>query len=233
MNQGKSSSFLPIFYILTVVVSISIIQVTEMIAEQNHREEMKKAGKVNKKFSSSKRKKESTAKSKKKKVQKDDLAKDTTLLQAPKDSVVEVADVMSDETYFKNLSESYQAKRTNDKRSRSSRTDLVIRYYKKQKDGDEVYKLRDLGFYIHERPAEQDFDDYASNAIFYGDSVKKEDLMMIAYQLIDNGLKLQSITLSKFHDTWKAHSVEIGTDTTALNQPIFSSASLREQWGDK
>ncbi len=230
--QRNLSSYLPIFYISLVVFCISIIHVSEEISKRRHQEEIKAIDLANKKQKGKKKRKRPDTKIKKEVAKKVD-----TLVQTSKTSIAETKieptkpEKISDEEFFTNLLEK-EVGQGGQKLSARSRTDIVIRYYKKDKDGDRVYKLRNLGFYIHERPAEDDFDDYTSNAIFYGDSVKQKDLILIAYQLIKNGVKLQSMTLSKYHDAWKAHSVEIGTDTTALQDKPLTLGTLRKKWED-
>lgn len=227
MTQGNGSPYKAFAYLLTVTVSLILIHISEVITAHYHQEEIRTIESTKSKAfqKKSKRKKESPNKGLEKKNA------DTLTSKSNVKDTIAATIIPSDSEFFTDLIESYDARRVSENES-ESRADVVIRYYKKNKDKDRVYKLRDLGFYIHERPAESDFDVYESNAIFYGDSVKREDLMLIAYKLIDNGLTLQSITLSKFHDAWKAHSVEIGTDTTALMDPPYNLAMLRKKWED-
>lgn len=228
MAQGNGSSYLAIAYLLTVIASLTLFHINEVITAHYHQTEIKMIGDVSKDVRPIKVKRKAATPEKK-----IDKKKPDTLVtkMTKQDSSSSKKNTFDDSKFFEDLIKAYDAKRTSE-HIPESRADVVIRYYKKSKDNDRVYKLRDLGFYIHERPAESNFGDYASNAIFYGDSVKREDLMLIAYKLIDNGLTLRSITLSKFHDAWKAHSVEIGTDTTALNDPPYNLAMLRKKWED-
>lgn len=232
MIQRNNSSYLPIIYLLTVLLSLFIIHLSEVIAAHNHQVEIRDIEKDKPK--PKKVKKKVTQQAKKTNEQVVEQQADTvgTAPSEPipqKDSTNTGASAISDADFFSSLMEEYYSERKN-ARGRISRTDVVIRYYKKDKDEDKIYKLRDLGFYIHERPADNGFEQYASNAIFYGDSINREDLILIAYNLMQNGIKLQSLTLSKFHDAWKAHSVEIGTDTTSLNKKPFTAAALRKRW---
>ncbi|MEP2026479.1 MAG: hypothetical protein ABJH98_18620 [Reichenbachiella sp.] len=230
MTQRNISSYLPIIYLFAILTSIFIIHLTELIGAHYHQIEIRNIDKKNKKLHTKRpSKKRPVAKISEPRAQKVDstMVPSDTILQ--KELMTEEPLVISDTDFFSNMVEEYYAKRENT-RGRISRTDVVIRYYKKEKDKDRVYQLRNLGFYIHERPAEDDFDDFASNAIFYGDSIKREDLILIAYNMMQNGINLQSLKLSKFHDAWKANSVEIGTDTTALDKKPFTLAVLREKW---
>lgn len=153
-----------------------------------------------------------------------------TKSKAIKKQLVDDRSKVSDKVYFEALLDNYLDTALLKTRP-GSRTDIVIRYYKKAKDEAKVYSLRGFGYYVHERPAELAFTDFESNAIFYGDSVSNQDIQLIAYALVNSGLKIQQIAPSKYHDTWKAHSVEIGSDTTVLNQPVVTLSTIREKWG--
>lgn len=227
MTQKNGSSYLAIVYLLTLFLCIGLIHIAEMRAIKKHQDMIKNAETIEKNTPNKKAKKVY-----KKKIKSEpDTAMTSEEPQTPKDTLASKVSPDPNKDFFSNLMKAYEQNRSAENNTQS-RTDVVIRYYKKSKDGDRIYSLRDLGFYIHERPAEDDFDRFASNAIFYGDSVKKEDLMVIAYHLMNTGVTIQSITLSKFHDAWKAHSVEIGTDTTALKKSPFTLSTLRKKWDD-
>lgn len=228
MTQRNHSSYLPIFYISVVVFSFFVIHLSELANLRRHQQEMRDLEFVER--SKKSKKKSQAKKTKPKKVKPDTIGQVQQTKTIKPDSVATLPKSKSDETFFSELLDEYSKKNGNEGEVISPRTDLVIRYYKKKKDGGKVYKLRDLGFYIHERPSEVVFDNFASNAIFYGDSVKKEDLILIAYHLLNNGVELRSITLSKYHDAWKSNSVEIGTDTTVSNNPVFTLSTLRKKW---
>lgn len=232
MQHGNGSSYKAIIYILLVAFSFLVMHLNLKLKYYYYKQELKNIDiRNNEKMA---QKSAEPQKSTIKRVPKveDTLAVKDEVTEVMNDTAVAVTDEPGDREYFENLLENYKAGISISDGSSQPRKDVVIRYYKKDKDGDRVYKLRELGFYIHERPAEGDFDHFGSNAIFYGDEVTNEDLAVIAYYLIDNGLELQSISLSKFHDTWKAHSVEIGTDTTVLDQPYLTLSSLRKTWRD-
>lgn len=66
-----------------------------------------------------------------------------------------------------------------------------------------------------------------TNTIYYGDSIRKEDILVVAYQLKMAGIKLQAIEHSRFGDNWKSHSIELGTDTTMLKKPELSLDTIK------
>ncbi|GEM_PF-4862778 len=138
----------------------------------------------------------------------------------------ENSDDLSDIDYFREFSRIYREQKLKGVQP-ESRTDVVIRYYQKEKDGEKVFHLRSLGFYIHQRQSSERFDQYASNAIYYGDKVSSEDLKMVAYTLIRQGIDLKTIEPSQFFSDWKAHSIEIGTDDTMENAPSLTISDIR------
>jgi hypothetical protein len=129
--------------------------------------------------------------------------------------------------YFENLLQNYKKDYLSDLGNGKARTDIIIRYYRHAPDGNSAYALESLGFYIHERPVDPRFSDFQSNAIFYGDSVRLEDIQIVGYTLLKEGLPIKLINPSKFSDSWKARSIEIGTDTTLLGESTLSLSALQ------
>lgn len=151
----------------------------------------------------------------------DPISEEQKLIEEPSQKSAE-KDLNRETNFFQSLKKVYQAS-VLDRLGRSKhRTDIIIRYYTHAPDGERVYALQKLGFYIHERPVKDQLDDYESNAIFYGDEVTKEDLQMVAYTLLQQGMPIKQITQSQFHDSWKSSSIEIGTDTTVTNKAIYT-----------
>lgn len=140
-----------------------------------------------------------------------------------KETITKAAPKQSDSTYFIDLVSAEYASIT------KGRKKPVIRYYRKARDGAKVDRLRQYGYYIHERKTEG-LDGYESNAINYGDSVDFVDLQLIAYTLIAQGLDIKSIAPSRYHADWKSFAIEIGTDTSVVQNPSISLSELRENW---
>ncbi|MEQ8472792.1 MAG: hypothetical protein RIC35_16490 [Marinoscillum sp.] len=134
---------------------------------------------------------------------------------------------ISDNTYFENLKKKYESTILKSLSPNKPRTDIIIRYYHHAPDGNSAYALQKLGFYIHEREVTPEYADYQSNAVFYGDSVQLEDIQLVTYTLIKEGLPIKLIKPSKFANSWKAKSIEIGTDTTVIDRPNLSLDELR------
>lgn len=130
-------------------------------------------------------------------------------------------------SYFDDLMSDYRQNVVSKLGKNKARTDIVIRYYHHEPDGNSAYVLGNLGYYIHEREVAPEYLNYQSNAIFYGDSVSLQDIQIVSYTLITNGLPIKIIKPSKFHDSWKAHSIEIGTDTTAVHQPTIQLNAIQ------
>lgn len=105
-----------------------------------------------------------------------------------------------------------------------SREDVVIRYYKHEKDESKVYALKKLRYYIHEKPATET-KGLGSNVIYYGDQVKVEDIQIVAFTLLENGIPLKSIERSKFD--WKSNAIEIGTDSVLIGTANLSKSDIQ------
>ncbi len=105
------------------------------------------------------------------------------------------------------------------------REDIVIRYYRHEKDLKKVDKLKELSYYIHEKEAEETAG-LGSNIIYYGDDVPLEDIQIIAFTLLEEGIPLKSIQHTKFE--WKAQAIEIGTDTMLLDEPNMSTQEIQD-----
>ncbi len=138
----------------------------------------------------------------------------------------EINNIQSAGDFFDSLNVKYQTTILNQLKPDKPRTDIIIRYYVHPPDGNRVYALRDLGFYIHERPVDKQMTSYESNSIFYGDSIKKEDLLIVAYTLIKQGIPIKNIEPSQYHDGWKYNAIEIGADSTILDKEILTLDKL-------
>ncbi|MEQ8626561.1 hypothetical protein [Ekhidna sp.] len=104
------------------------------------------------------------------------------------------------------------------------REDVVIRYYRHDQDGDKVYSLKELGYYIHEKEATET-EGLGSNVMYYGANVAVEDIQIVAYMLLSSGLPLKSIEPSSF--SWKANAIEIGTDPDILDDDNLTESDIR------
>ncbi len=130
-------------------------------------------------------------------------------------------------SYFNTLRSDY-LKEFESLPSGNSRTDIVVRYYHHTPDNDNINALKNLRLYIHERTPDDSLEGYQSNSIYYGDSVRTEDIQLITYTLLQNGFEVKQIIPSKFHDSWKARSVEIGTDVEVQDKPTLSAKDIME-----
>ena len=104
------------------------------------------------------------------------------------------------------------------------REDVVIRYYRHGQDGDNVFRLKDLGYYIHEKEATETVG-LGSNVLYYGEDVNVEDIQIVAYILLEGGLPLKSIEPTQY--SWKSNAIEIGTDTLLLNKAAISGDDIK------
>ncbi len=104
------------------------------------------------------------------------------------------------------------------------REDVIIRYYRHDQDGEKVYVLKELGYYIHEKEANETAG-LGSNVMYYGDEVNIEDIQIVAFTLLEKGLPIKAIEPTQF--SWKSNSIEIGTDTLLLNDVNLSQSDIQ------
>lgn len=131
--------------------------------------------------------------------------------------------VNNDVSYFDDIKNSYISPILAELPEGRSREDVVVRYYKHENDGQEIYSLRKLGYYLHEREAEDNLR-LRSNSLYYGDDVDIRDIRLVAYELIKAGVPLKSISRSQFD--WKFNSIEIGADSLVENNSILSISDI-------
>lgn len=131
------------------------------------------------------------------------------------------------EKYFTQLREEYNTRVMSKIAEGDIRRDVIIRYYNHPPDQNKIYTLEQLGFYIHERPVDGSLISYESNAVFYGDDVNIEELKLVVYYLLKEGMPIKHIAKSQYHDGWKSSSIEIGTDTSSVSDPIITFSRLQ------
>lgn len=155
-------------------------------------------------------------------TQQEPLIADTTSNEFSDDFEPEINPPGTDESSFaetlKDRSDSIRSTLTNGRR----RTDVIIRYYPHLSDGELVYELSELGFYLHERPTDSSQLMMPTNSVFYGDNVPLEDIQLVTFELLSKGLEIKQISMSRFHDNWKANSIEIGTDVSVKDLPVLT-----------
>ena len=125
--------------------------------------------------------------------------------------------------YFQDLKNSYLSPILANLPEGRSREDIVVRYYKHNMDRDKVYALRTLGYYLHEKEAE-DNKDLESNVLYYGYDVDQRDIQLVAFTLLESGVPLRSIQQSQFD--WKSNSLEIGADSLLQNNPLLKISDV-------
>lgn len=135
-----------------------------------------------------------------------------------------VAEATRSYSGFDDLKNTYLAPKLANLPAGQLRDDIVIRYYRHDKDGYTVYSLRDLGYYIHEKEAVETAG-LGSNVMYYGSEVTLEDIQIVAYTLIDQGMELKSIQPTSFD--WKYNSIEIGTDEGLEGAASLTSEDIK------
>lgn len=145
---------------------------------------------------------------------------------ATKDNSAQSTAQESASTSYRNLSELknlYLAPKIANLPPGQLREDVVIRYYRHDQDGDKVYVLKELGYYIHEKEASETAG-LGSNVLYYGEDVKIEDIQIVAFTLLEKGLPIKAIVPTQF--SWKSNSIEIGTDTLLLKDANLSQTDI-------
>lgn len=130
----------------------------------------------------------------------------------------------SNEVFFQKLINSYLKPLVDSLPKGRLRNDIVIRYYKREKDGNHVYKLKDFGYYIHERKAIET-KDIGTNVLIYGNKVDVRDIRIVAYILIKNGVPIRTILKSKYQ--WKLHALEVGANPSLDHRNIMTLDEVR------
>lgn len=148
-----------------------------------------------------------------------------TLAQDKQQPETSIAQSLTGDDYFQDLRNSYLSPILAGLPEGRSREDIVIRYYKHVNDGDKVFALRNLGYYLHQREAE-DSEGLGSNALIYGDDVDPRDIELVAYTLIKSGVPLKIIKKSAYD--WKFHSLEIGVDSLAQDNAVLSISDIQD-----
>jgi len=152
-----------------------------------------------------------------------EMSQQPTAKEESKPLESQVETTSGNDGYFEGLIENYKTETLDNLEEGKARTDIIIRYYRHEPDGNSAYALEELGFYIHERPVNARFANFQSNAIYYGDSVEIADIQLVSYTLLKEGVPIKEIKPSKFGSSWKSKSIEIGTDTTLIGQPSLSA----------
>lgn len=139
--------------------------------------------------------------------------------------------ILTNNAYFDKVKSNYEKDIYSKLNRPEYRADMIIRYYTKVKDKKSVYALRKLGIYIHERLSDELFTNESSNTLFYGDSIARGDIEIIAMTLIESGIELKAIVQSKYHDTWKSNSLEIGFYSSNARSKNLTLSDIRKKWG--
>jgi len=132
---------------------------------------------------------------------------------------------LTDTAYFEKLVENYKNKVLS---QTEYRNDVVVRYYKHLRDSGRAEVLVPYGFYLHVRPV--DSSGYVTNIcnmINYGQDFPVQDIKLIAYLLLENGMPIKRVVPFKYFDGWKHKSIEIWADPSLENAPPLSLEELR------
>ena len=129
--------------------------------------------------------------------------------------------------YVLGLIEEYKA---NVLSKRKYRNDVVVRYYRHEKDGDKATFLVEYGFYLHERPIKNQkrYKEKTTNVIYFGHEFPESDLKFITTMLLENGMKIKRLEPFKDYDGWKRKAIEIGYSTRFEKLDVMSVEDVRD-----
>lgn len=109
----------------------------------------------------------------------------------------------------------------------------IVRYYKRKSDNSAISNsIEELGFYLNVRPVSNDTANISVNVIFYGDSVKKEEVKKLALELLKTDNNFREIVNYKLSEDykWKIKAIEIGYDSKYDNYPKLSIEDVEKRF---
>jgi len=124
--------------------------------------------------------------------------------------------IIDDSLFYQMLLANNKIKKLSNIKPGHFREDIIIRYYPKKIDGNVVYNLKKLGYYIHERPVPVSYEEYKSNIIYYGSLVDSTDVILISLSLVKSGLPLKKIVPFPAPD-WRTKAIQIETSKKLLS----------------
>jgi hypothetical protein len=103
----------------------------------------------------------------------------------------------------------------------------VIQYFYRDKDRDQVEAaLGKLGFYIEKGSSK--VSQVPTNAIWFGRGVKIDDVKLVAFALMQNGVQLKSIRpFDKRSTNYSKPLIQVGADLAVADRPSLNESSVR------
>ncbi len=131
----------------------------------------------------------------------------------------------ADSIFFDYLLDNYKNGKIKKLRPNQLRSDVLIQYYNRKEDAKQSITLTQLGFEIHNKYTNNSKD--VANIIRFGEDVVLEDIQLVAYVLLKQGIPLKQMVPSSYHSDWKPYAIEIGINPLIEEQPILTYKKVR------
>ena len=131
----------------------------------------------------------------------------------------------ADSIFFDYLLDNYKNSIINKLRPNQLRSDVLVQYYNRKDGAKQPMTLTQLGFEIHNKYTNNSKE--VANVLRFGEDVSLEDIQMVAYVLLSQGIPLRQIVPSSYHSDWKPYAIEIGVDALIEKFPILTFKKIR------
>jgi hypothetical protein len=131
----------------------------------------------------------------------------------------------ADSIFFDYLLDNYKNSIINKLRPNQLRSDVLVQYYNRKDGAKQPMTLTQLGFEIHNKYTNNSKE--VANVLRFGEDVSLEDIQMVAYVLLSQGIPLRQIVPSSYHSDWKPYAIEIGVDALIEKFPMLTFKKIR------
>ena len=131
----------------------------------------------------------------------------------------------ADSIFFDYLLDNYKNGKINKLGPNQLRSDVLIQYYNREENTEQSITFTQLGFEIHNKYTNNSKE--VANILRFGKDVVLEDIQLVAYILLKQGVPLKQMVPSSYHSDWKPYAIEIGIDPLIEEQPILTYKKIR------
>lgn len=131
----------------------------------------------------------------------------------------------ADSIFFDYLFDNYKNTKINNFRPNQLRSDVLVQYYNRKDRIKQPMTLTQLGFEVHNKYTNNSKE--VANVLRFGEDVSLEDIQIVAYVLLSQGISLRQIVPSSYHSDWKPHAIEIGVDALIEKFPVLTFKKIR------
>ena len=131
----------------------------------------------------------------------------------------------ADSIFFDYLLDNYKNGKINKLGPNQLRSDVLIQYYNREENTEKSITFTQLGFEIHNKYTNNSKE--VANILRFGKDVVLEDIQLVAYILLKQGVPLKQMVPSSYQSDWKPYAIEIGIDPSIEEQPILTYKKIR------